>query len=82
MKKKPSKKHKNRPVEKYRLGILALRKLQQELGKPPKRSKVDGLVKELIKKVDLRGDKLETYFRLYATCALRNQEALCRYWKG
>lgn len=76
------KRFKKRPISSYRRGINALVELQKKLGKPPKRNKVPKYVDELIKEAGLKGDSLEYYFRLYATCALMNKESMCRNWEA
>lgn len=39
------------------------------------------VTEKIIRKVRLRGDKRESYFRLLCICALINAEPLHRHWK-
>ena len=76
------KRSKTPPVSNYRRAMNGLQALQERLGKPPKREKIQKYVDELVKEFKLKGDSLENYFRLYAACALLNKEPLCCNWSG
>ena len=66
----------------YSYGLERLANLQAKLGKPPKREHVKLLVEKVIRLSGLKGDAREQYFRLLATCAMKNLEPRFRNWNG
>lgn len=72
-------------VNPYREGLLALKQLQQKLGKPIKQRdwpKIPAMVDKIIKQTDgLAKDCRVQTFRNLAICALRNLEPRYRDWR-
>lgn len=60
---------------------VALADLQARLGKPPKRKEIPVMVEKIILESGIKGTERKQYFRLLATCALKNQEQRFRNWK-
>jgi hypothetical protein len=65
----------------YAEGQLLVIAMQQRLRTPPEPRVLRAEVEKIIRKVGLKGTIVENYFRLWAICALKDQEPLCRFWK-
>ena len=60
----------------FRVGLELLADKQHELGKPPKRSKINHMVESIVKEAGLEEDTRRRSFTLLAICALMGRDSM------
>jgi hypothetical protein len=56
-------------------------KVQRKFYGPPSRRRIKKIVNRVMRRYGLKKTNVAKYFRLWATCALMNFDALCRNWR-
>lgn len=64
------------PRNAFRIGLELISTRQKQLGRPPKRSKINGIVKDIVKEAGLHEDSRRQSFTLLATCAMLGVESM------